>query len=201
MKKTLLLLALSAIASSSLLVSGCGMFRSHKAWETAKQESPLEIPPSLDRPSTSAALVIPPPGANEQGANSEDQPEAASASGQVSDGFVLKDSVDSTYQRVGRVFERGDLGQVVSHDDTAHSYVVRVSGAAAQAEKRGFFARMFHRKKDAASADASAESNTAANQVQVNVGSNGADGSEVRVQGGAAAVGKVIDGLKSSLGG
>ena len=65
MKKTSLLVALPAIALGGLLLSGCGMFRSHSAWQKARQEAPLEIPPSMDRPSTSDALVIPPPGANQ----------------------------------------------------------------------------------------------------------------------------------------
>lgn len=195
MKKPLLLAALSVISFSVLLVSGCGMFRSHKAWDTAKQQSPLEIPPGLDRPSTSAALVVPPPGADQpalEGAHA--QPTAA---GQVSDGFVLKDTVDSIYQRVGRVLEHGDLGQVVSHDDTAHSYTLNVAALDTQAKKPGFFKRLFHRGKPEANDDSS----TASNQVIVNIASSGAGVTEVRAQGSAAAVGKIVDGLKSRLGG
>ena len=53
MKKTSLLVALPAVALSGLLVSGCGMFRSHKAWKTAQQEVAAGDPAGLDRPSTS----------------------------------------------------------------------------------------------------------------------------------------------------
>jgi len=192
MKKPLLLMAVSTLLASMLLVSGCGMFHSRKAWETAKQESPLEIPPGLDRPSTSAALVVPPPGAN--------QPESAARtpaaeSGQVSDGFVLKDTVDSTYQRVGRVLEHGDLGQVLSHDDEAHSYTLKL--AVAQTKKPGFFKRLFHRGKRGAEGAESAGSG----QVVIHVTASGSDSSEVRAEGGAVAVGRVVDGLKSRLGG
>ena len=69
MKKSSLAVALPALALTGLLLSGCGMFRSTKAWETAKQETPLEIPPGLDTPTASEALVIPPPGANQPNAN------------------------------------------------------------------------------------------------------------------------------------
>lgn len=187
MKKTSLLMAVPAVILSGLLLTGCGMFRSHKAWETAQQESPLEIPPSLDRPSTSAALVIPPPGAGEPG--------AAPASDQVADGFVLAEAVDSAYRRVGQALEGDTLGQVVSHDDAAHSYVLNVSASAAQASKRGFFGRLFGRDKQAVAAPGGAS-----HQVRVDIGASGSTGSEVRAQGNAAAVAKVIDGLKSRLG-
>lgn len=194
MKKPLPRMALSALVISMLLVSGCGMFHSSKAWETAKQESPLEIPPSLDRPSTSAALVVPPPGANQPDSAAKG---VATESGQVSDGFVLKDTVDSTYQRVGRVLEHGDLGQVLSHDDEAHSYTLKLAQADAQAEKPGFFKRLFHWGKR----DAGQAATAGSNQVVIQVTASGSDSSEVRAEGGAAAVGQVVDGLKSRLGG
>ncbi|MEO8746638.1 MAG: hypothetical protein ABI379_03140 [Rhodanobacter sp.] len=195
MKKPLLLVALPAIALGMLLASGCSMFRSHKAWDTARQESPLEIPPGLDRPTTSAALVVP-PSAAEQPGSAERHAEPA-ADGQVSDGFVLKDAVDSTYQRVGRVLEHGDLGRVVGHDDAAHSYTLNVAAMAVPQKKLGLFKRLLHwGKRDTPEASAGAT-----NQVVVSIASNGADVTEVRALGDGAAVRKIIDGLKSRLGG
>ncbi|WP_426700218.1 hypothetical protein ACPPVV_12510 [Rhodanobacter sp. Col0626] len=196
MKKTSLLLALPAVALSGLLLTGCGAFRSHKAWDTAKQESPLEIPPNLDRPSTSEALVIPPPGANQPTANGATA-SVASAAGQITDGFVVADNVDNTYQRVGKVLEGGNLGQLAGHDDATHSYTLNVSDAMAKQKKRGFFGRMFGRHKDVSDRAAGG----ASHQVQVSINSSGANASEVRAQGDAAAVAKLIDTLKSSLGG
>ncbi len=55
MKKTSYALVVPALLLSVLVVSGCGAFRSTKDWERAQQEAPLEIPPGLDTPSTSAA--------------------------------------------------------------------------------------------------------------------------------------------------
>ena len=190
MKKTSLLVAVPALALTGLLLSGCGMFRSHKAWNTAQQESPLEIPPGLDRPSTSAALVIPPPGANLPTANGATA-NVGVAPGQIADGFVLADSVDNTYQRVGKLLQSGSVGQLVSHDDATHSYTLSVVGVA-PAKKAGFFSRLFKHAKRASAG--------APQQVQISINGSGTSSSEVRAEGSAAAVARVIDSLKSSLG-
>lgn len=195
MKKTSLFVVLPAVALSGLLLSGCGIFRSHKAWETAQQESPLEIPPTLDRPSTSDALVIPPPGANRPTSNgaTANVGGVPGSMGQVSDAFVHKGSVESIYARVGQLLAAGELGQVVSHDDAQHSYVVSLTGAEAQ-QKKGFFGRLFGGSK-AASSDGVAQ------KVQITIGSSGAADSEIRVQGDSVAVvAKVVDTLRSRLG-
>ncbi|HEY8586093.1 MAG TPA: hypothetical protein VIL60_05110 [Rhodanobacter sp.] len=195
MKKSSLLVALPAVVLSGLLLSGCGAFRSHKAWNTAVQESPLEIPPALDRPSTSEALVIPPPGANQPTANGATA-NVGAAAGPITDGFVLADDVDAAYRRVGQVLEGGNLGEVVAHDDAAHSYTLNVSGVVVQ-QKKGFFGRLFGRDKSSTMRAPGA----GAHQVRVSVNSSGTTASEVRAEGNAAAVARVIDGLKSRLGG
>jgi uncharacterized lipoprotein len=196
MKKSPLALAMPVLALSALLLSGCGMFRSEKAWETAKQETPLEIPPGLDTPSTSAALVIPEAGANNPTANGATA-HVGKGGGVIADGFVLADTVDNAYRRVGQALEQGDIGQVVSHDDAGHTYTLNVVASAAQGSKPGFFRRMFGGgKKDTAAAPG-----TAPHQVQLTVGPSGQNASEVRAQGDAAAVAKVVDTLKGRVGG
>lgn len=195
MKKTSLAVALPALALTGLLLSGCGMFRSTKAWDTAKQESPLEIPPGLDTPTASEALVIPPPGAN--------QPTSSGATsrfgvngGMISDGFVVSSSVADAYTRVGQALEAGGIGTVQSHDDSTHSYTVAVTASSESGHKEGFFHRIFHHgsKHEGLPGGAS-------HPVQISVAASGQDASEVRAQGNAAAVAKVIDALKSRLGG
>lgn len=196
MKKTPLVVALPVLALSALLLSGCGMFRSQKAWEAAKQESPLEIPPGLDTPSTSAALVIPEPGANNPTSNGATA-HTGKNSGTIADGFVLNDNVDSTYGRVGQALEKGDIGEVVAHDDAAHTYTLNVVASDEPTAKKGLFSSMFNGKsKQTADAPGAAP-----HQVQVTIGGSGEKASEVRAQGDAAAVAKVVDTLKSRLGG
>lgn len=196
MKKSPLVVALPVLALSALLLSGCGMFRSQKAWETAKQETPLEIPPGMDTPSTSAALVIPETGANNPTANGATA-RVGKSSAQIADGFVLNDSVDNTYRRVGQTLENGDIGQVVAHDDDAHSYTLSVVASDQPAQKKGFFSSMFNGKSKQ-SADAPGAT---PHQVTLTVGTSGDKASEVRAQGDAAAVAKVIDTLKGRMGG
>jgi hypothetical protein len=197
MKKISLLATLPALALSGLLLSGCGMFRSHKAWDTAQQQTPLEIPPGLDRPSTSDALEIPPPGANRPTANGATANVGADAGSQIADAFVMSDSVESSYHRVGQALAGGNIGQVQSHDDAAHTYTLSVSAGAVTRKKRGFFGRMFHHDKSSTANG----SGGGTQQVVVTVGPSGTSASEVRAQGNSAAVAKVIDGLKSGMGG
>ena len=186
MKKSSLLVTLPALAFAGLLLSGCGMFRSTKVWETAKQEAPLEIPPGLDTPPATAALVIPPPGSGQQ--------QAVTPAGQISDAFVVSGSVDGTYQKVGQLLAAGSAGQVVSHDDSAHIYTVNVMGGEDVAlKKKGFFGRLFGHKNKSAT--------TGTHPVQVTVNPSGSSASEVRAQGSAGAVAKLIDALKKGMAG
>jgi hypothetical protein len=192
MKKTSLLLALPALALSGLLLSGCGMFRSHKAWDTAQQESPLEIPPTLDRPAVSAALVIPPPGANQATA---DGGTAGAPSSQILDSFVLADSVDVAYQQVGQVLSGGELGQLVSHDDAARTYTFTASDAVMHQKKNRSLLHPF----GGGSGDSTTVSAGASHQVQISIGSSGTTASEVQVQGNPGVVPHMIDALQASL--
>jgi uncharacterized lipoprotein len=193
MKKTSLAVAVPALLLSGLMLSGCGMFRSHKAWDTAKQESPLEIPPGMDTPSASEALVIPPPGANQPTANGA----TAAAQGRaatITDGFVLGGAVDAVYQRVGQALDQGDIGQVTARDPSTHSFTLTVMAGSRLVKKRGLFGRMFHHN------DEGETSKATPHQVVVTVNASGQNGSEVRAQGEAPAVAKTVDGLKAKLG-
>jgi len=193
MKKSSLYVAMPALIVSGLLLSGCGMFRSHKAWDQAKQESPLEIPPGLDTPTATEALVIPPPGANQPTANGA----TASVNGKtgvIVDGFIISGPVDGTYQKVGQALAQGEIGKVTAQDAESHSYTLSVVAAPLDKHKRGFFGRMFHHDK---SKDAAA--NAAPETIQLTIGASGQTASEVRAQGNPAGVEKVVDGLKAKL--
>ncbi|GLQ97365.1 hypothetical protein [Dyella mobilis] len=194
MKKTSLAVALPALALTGLLLSGCGMFRSERAWQNAKQESPLEIPPGLDTPSATAALVIPPAGSNQPSPNGATA-RVGNTPGTITDGFILANNVDETYRRVGEALANGDIGTLQSHDDAAHTYTLSVMASDQPTEKTGFFGRMFGK---GSSSNGPA---VAPRSVVVAVNSSGQGSSEVRAQGEAAAVAKVVDSLKSRLGG
>jgi hypothetical protein len=191
MKKTSLLLALPALALSGLLLSGCGMFRSHKAWDTAQQESPLEIPPTLDRPAVSAALVIPPPGANTP---TSDGVTAGAPGSQILDSFVMPETVDIVYQQVGQVLSSGELGQLVSHDDASRTYTFTVSDAVVQQKKKRSLMHPF-----GGSGDSTTVAANASHQVQITIDSSGTSASEVQVQGNPGVVPRTIDALQASL--
>lgn len=63
MKKLLVIVLLSTLA-----ISGCSFLGAHHhAWEDAKQENPLELPPGLDQPATDNAMRIPPPSNGDTG--------------------------------------------------------------------------------------------------------------------------------------
>jgi uncharacterized lipoprotein len=194
MKKSSLAVALPALALTGLLLSGCGLFRSERQWQNAKQESPLEIPPGMDTPSASAALVIPPQGGNQPTSNGATA-RVGTTPGTITDGFIMADSPEDTYRRVGEALANGDIGTLQSHDDTALSYTMSVMASDQPVEKPGFFGRMFGK------GSSSNGPTVAPRQVVVTVTNSGQGSSQVRAQGDAAAVAKVIDSLKARLGG
>lgn len=195
MKKTSYALVVPALILSALLVSGCGAFRSKKDWDRAQQEAPLEIPPGMDTPSTSAALVIPEVGSGAAAANAN-----ATNAAPVSDGFILTDSVDAAYSRIGEQLAQGDLGSVLSHDDTNHTYQIAAKPGRPEA-RPGLFRRMFGGGKDANqdAKDAPASAQGASHTVVLTVNPSGT-GSEVRAQGDADGVRRVVDALKARMG-
>ncbi|UPG84397.1 hypothetical protein L2Y94_13720 [Luteibacter aegosomatis] len=193
MKKTSYALVVPALLLSVLVVSGCGAFRSKKDWERAQQEAPLEIPPGLDTPSTSAALVIPDVGAGASGA------QAQTGAAPVSDGFVLTDAPDAAYRRIGELLSVGDLGKVTAHDDSTHTYQIAVSQGGPSEERPGLFRRMFGGGKHDDAESGSSSNGRKQRSVVLAINESGT-GSEVRAQGDADGVRRVIDALKSRMG-
>jgi hypothetical protein len=156
----------------------------------------LEIPPGLDTPSTSAALVIPEVGSGAAAANA-----AATNAAPVSDGFILADDVETAYKRIGEQLAQGDLGSVLSHDDTNHTYQIAAKPGRPEA-RPGLFRRMFGGGKDGNTQDAKdapASAQGASHSVVLTVNPSGT-GSEVRAQGDADGVRRVVDALKSRMG-
>lgn len=189
MKKFVVALVLATVA-----LSGCGLFRSSKSWEKAKQENPLEIPPGMDRPSVSEALVIPSVNAPKQ---------AASAASANATSLHLDDDVDSAYRRVGLALERGDLGTVSAQDESAHSYQVTMSAQQGIESNKGFFERHFSNTQNAPDQPGAGAAPTNASKgpvVNVRVEPAAAGGSTVSVQGDAEQAARLAAALKARLG-
>jgi hypothetical protein len=138
--------------------------------------------------------VIPPPGSNQPSPNGATA-RVGSTPGMITDGFILADSVDETYRRVGEALSNGEIGTLQGHDDTAHSYNLSVVASDLPTEKPSFLARMLGK------GSSSSSTNVAPRVVVVTVISSGQGSSAVRAQGEAGAVAKVVDSLKSRLGG
>lgn len=86
---------LVAIVSSA----GCSWFRGRSGYENSPESRPLEVPPDLSSPTVDASMQVPTAG----GAASP----AASARGPVTgQSFVIADSVDSAWRRLGLALER-----------------------------------------------------------------------------------------------
>ena len=182
-----------AMLLSTLMLSGCGLFHSDKSWKKAQQESPLEIPPQLDRPNVSEALAIPTVNA--------DHEEEATASSRGT--LHLNTDVDSAYKRVGLALGNGDIGSIVSQSDTGHTYQVAMASKIQIGSSQGFLQRHFSNTQNPAGEDSSSGSSSGqpVANVTVQVMPAAGGGSEVRASGDPQQVAKLMNVLKSRLGG
>lgn len=200
MKKWQLAVPVSVL-TCLMLLSGCETVRSHNPfrhrgpdYQSAQQVQPLEVPPGLDTPPTSEALIV--PGADNTsgavGASADVSPGIAApvyppASG---NSLALSDQPDSAYHRVGLALERGGVGTVIAHDDAAHTYQVAVNSVVTTQSQGGFVHRLLHRS----------HTETVTGPVRVSVSPSGS-GSVVSLQGDAEAVERVLSMLQQRLGG
>ena len=143
-----------AFLVATALLSGCSWFHRDRVeyYKGAKETRPLEVPPDLDAPASSKALVVPsatPAGAvaaapvtSAAGA----APTAAPAASVDSTDLHVADTVDSTWQRVGLALERSQLGKVTSKDETARSYAFEFNSTveAGPAPERHWYTRVLH---------------------------------------------------------
>jgi len=117
-------LALGLIATAAAVaLSGCSFFRGKDAPYLESRESrPLEVPPDLVLPSSSAALQIPaaPAGTATPG-------EAPPAAFGVASSFEINDTAESAFRRVGLALGRID-GAVATPVAALNSYEVAFRG-------------------------------------------------------------------------
>lgn len=135
-------LLVGALAVAVLSQSGCAWTRSKLGMDAKYQESvqnsPLEVPPGLDLPSTAGAVTVPDVTPNPNLAPLTSTAPAASTATRPAEGgptvagiegFTMDDTVDSAWRRLGLA-----LGKIqgVSIDNTAqllNSYEVTYQGA------------------------------------------------------------------------
>ncbi len=199
MKRTALLILLLA----PIALAGCQTIKAHNpfrhkepAYKSAQQERPLEVPPGMDQPPTAEALAIPDAGA--AGASSapaevpamqsEGGTAPASAGSTTGTGLTLTDTPANAYRRVGLALQRGGVGDVTAHDDSALTYQVAIDTVVTRKPEGGFFHRLFHGSK----------SETVKGTVTVSVTPQGS-GSMVQASGNPDVVTRVMDVLRQRL--
>lgn len=147
---------LPATLAAASLLSGCGFMHRHLDHKDADyrksvQERPLEVPPDLDTPSSSGALMVPAIGAapvqpTSTGVSMAATPTAMPPSTSIEpgvqlggDGLHIADSVESAWARVGLALERSGAATVVARDEAGRAYSVETTGQTT--EKAGWFKR------------------------------------------------------------
>ena len=147
---------LPATLAAASLLSGCGFMHRHLDHKDADyrrsvQERPLEVPPDLDTPSSSGALIVPAIGSataqsTPAGASTAATPMAMPPSTSIEpgvqlggDGLRIADSVESAWTRVGLALERSGVATVVARDEAGRAYSVETTGETTQ--KAGWFKR------------------------------------------------------------
>ena len=155
MRRDIRALAISLTAAGFL--GGCGWFHSHKhedAYKTSAQERPLEVPPDLDKPNTTGALVIPEagaatgtavatapapgeaaptavPGAAPTPAPAEGAAPVATAAPSAvviaGDTLHVADTVDSTWNRIGLAMEHSGAATILARDEAGRTYDVQTA--------------------------------------------------------------------------
>ena len=146
--KRILPIAVCAIFLLPLL-GGCGMIRAKfgnksDAYKNSTQTRPLEVPPDLDSPNRTGALVIPGPSASTGTAVSVSAAPAAiivpssapplEAQSLAGEGFQVADSLANTWRRTGLALERSGVATIQSRDEAARTYEISAGNPASAHE-------------------------------------------------------------------
>lgn len=194
MKRNLVALSIAVIGAT--LVGGCGFMQSHfarkaPAYGQAVEARPLEVPPDLDVPNSSGALVVPTPRtgssasvalpASTSGSAAANPPGIAPPAtvlvpgvSLAGDGLRVADTSQSTWTRVGLALERSGAAVILGRDEAERTYTVETTGQTTS--KPGWFKR-------AITLGRAGTRSTAKVQLTVRVTSNAASASTVTVEG------------------
>ncbi len=125
------------------LLGGCGMIRAkfgnkNDAYKNSTQMRPLEVPPDLDSPNRTGALLIPEPNATSAAATIDSSVPAAviapssapplDAQNLAGDGLQITDTLANTWRRVGLALERSGVATIQSRDEAARTYEISAVG-------------------------------------------------------------------------
>lgn len=112
--RSLIWLTLAIVMVSA--TTGCSWLRKRVGYEDSKQTNRLEIPPGLDQPNNTNALVVP-------------GIEGTTLQGEVSvETFTVSDTQESTWRRMGLALNRIDGVTVTNSAQALGSYDVRYQG-------------------------------------------------------------------------
>jgi uncharacterized lipoprotein len=163
-KRTSFFFVLLSVLTASSLLTGCGFIHRHfskkddSQYQKAVEERPLEVPPDLDTPNGSGALVVPSAStaakpaafttstsasapATAGAAAASAPPSVATATGTVlGDELHVADTVDNVWSRVGLALERSDTTTIQSRNEGDHSYMVQTTGQTST--KPGWFKKV-----------------------------------------------------------
>ena len=143
------LIILLGLVAMLTLLSGCGYMRAKfgssesEVYKVGAQSKPLEVPPDLDAPNKSGALVIPEPSPTAAPAAadtsvpgtiiaSEKAPPGTAAPSLGGEGINVADTPVSTFKRVGLALERSGVAKIEQTDEKTRTYEVLTNGNTTQ---------------------------------------------------------------------
>lgn len=107
-----------ALAATLVATAGCSWFRKDNAlYAPAPQDRPLEVPPGLDLPDTSAAMGVP-----QAGTSSVTRSGMAAPAAQAANGFAVAGSRDEVFARIEPVLAGLEGVTVVSKAQLLGTY-------------------------------------------------------------------------------
>lgn len=108
-----------ALVLAVVATSGCNWFRPKIAYESSPESRPLEVPPELSVPRTDPAMQIPQVDARRA---------VAAAPPAAVSGFIVADSSDSVWRRLGLALERIEEATVAGRAQVLGTYEVQYKG-------------------------------------------------------------------------
>lgn len=132
------------LVATTVAVAGCSVFKRQDAdYQASADRAPLAVPPGLDQPVMDDMLHIPDlDSLGTRDVRRVDRPSSAAGSS-LPGAFVIQDSADGAWRRVGLALDRlGEDVQVIEADQDAGRYRVQVSG---REPASGFFGRLLRR--------------------------------------------------------